>query len=146
MKEFISLLISFIFMSIADSVDSVFNNYISIDAVTVCGSLIFIKFMFKSISEMGIYAYRTVRKKSSSYLLISGILGSILGIISFLFSDFIVNLFDLTINQKEMLSSILKLYIIYLPISTLHVGLLEIVRLKNELKLYRKGLILTYVP
>lgn len=145
MKDFISILISFIFMSIADNVDSAFNNYISVDAVVVCGSLIFIKFMFKSIGEIGIYTHRTVRKNSSSYLLISGIVGLILGIVSFLFSDLIVNLFDLTINQKEMLSSILKLYIIYLPISILHVGLLEIVRLKNELKLYRKGLFITYI-
>lgn len=145
MKEFISILISFIFMSIADSIDSAFNNYISIDAVVVCGSLVFIKFMFKSIGEIGIYTHRTVRKHSSSYLLISGIVGLILGIISFLFSDLIVNLFDLTLSQKEMLSSILKLYIIYLPISILHIGLLEIVRLRNELKLYRKGLIITYI-
>lgn len=145
MKEFISILISFIFMSIADSIDSAFNNYINVDAVVVCGSLIFIKFMFKSIGEIGIYTHRTVRKDSSSYLLISGIVGLILGAISFIFSNLIVNIFDLTINQKEMLSIILKLYIIYLPISILHGGLLEIVRLNNELKLYRKGLIITYI-
>lgn len=145
MKEFISILISFLFMSIADSVDSAFNNYISLDAIAVCGSLIFIKFIFKSIGEIGIYTYRIIRKNASSYLLISGIIGLILGIISFIFSDNIVNLFALTINQKEMLADILKLFIIYLPISILHVGLLEIVRLKNELKLYRKGLIITYI-
>ena len=145
MKEFILILISFIFMSIADSVDSAFNNYISVDAVVVCGSLIFIKFMFKSIGEIGIYTHRTVRKNSSCYLLISGIVGLILGSVSFVFSNLIVDLFDLTVNQKEMLSIILKLYIIYLPISILHVGLLEIVRLNNELKLYRKGLIITYI-
>ena len=145
MKEFVSILISFIFMSIADSIDAAFNNYISVDAVVVCGSLIFIKFMFKSIGEIGIYTHRVVRKDSSSYLLISGIVGLILGTISFLFSDLIVNLFNLTINQKELLSNILKLYIIYLPISIVHVGLLEIVRLNNELKLYRKGLIITYI-
>lgn len=62
MKEFIAILISFIFMSIADSIDSAFNNYVSIDAVVVCGSLIFINFMFKSIGEIGIYTHRTVRK------------------------------------------------------------------------------------
>ncbi len=145
MKEFISILISFIFMSIADSVDSAFNNYVSIDAVVVCGSLIFINFMFKSIGEIGIYTHRTVRKRSASYLLISGITGLILGIISFLLSDLIVNLFNLTFSQKELLSAILKLYIIYLPISILHTGLLEIVRLRNDLKLYRKGLIITYI-
>ena len=70
MKEFISILISFLFMSIADSVDSAFNNYISLDAIAVCGSLIFIKFIFKSIGEIGIYTYRIIRKNASSYLLI----------------------------------------------------------------------------
>ena len=35
MKEFISILISFIFMSMADSIDSAFNNLISIDAIVV---------------------------------------------------------------------------------------------------------------
>ena len=78
-------------------------------------------------------------------MLISGITGLILGIISFLLSDLIVNLFNLTLSQKEMLSAILKLYVIYLPISVLHIGLLEIVRLRNDLRLYRKGLIITYI-
>lgn len=145
MNEFISILISFIFMSLADSVDSAFNNYISIDAIVVCGSLIFIKFILKSIGEVGIYTYRVVRKNESSYLLISGIVGLILGVFSFVFSDVLANLFELTIVQKELLSNVLKLFIIYLPISILHVGLLEIIRLKNELKLYRKGLIITYI-
>ncbi len=146
MQEFISILISFIFMSVSDSIDAAFNNYISIDAVVVCGSLIFLRFVLRDgIGNIGIYTHRTVRKNSSTYLLISGVLGLLLGFITFLFSDVIANLFDLTINQKELLSSILKLYIIYLPISILHIGLLEIVRLNNELKLYRKGLIITYI-
>ena len=38
MKEFISILISFIFMGVAESIDSAFNNAISIDAIVVCGS------------------------------------------------------------------------------------------------------------
>ena len=142
MKEFISILISFIFMSIADSIDSAFNNYINVDAIVVCDSLLFINFIFKSIGEMGIYTYRTVRKRSSSYLLISGIIGLILGIILFLSSDFIVHLFKLTIEQKELMKVILRLYFIYLPVSILHSGLLEMVRLKNDLKLYREGLII----
>ena len=36
MKEFISLLISFLFMGIADNIDSAFNNAVSIDAIVVC--------------------------------------------------------------------------------------------------------------
>lgn len=39
MKEFISILISFILMGIADNIDSAFNNAISVDTIIVCGSL-----------------------------------------------------------------------------------------------------------
>ena len=94
MNEFISILISFIFMSLADSIDSAFNNYISVDAIVVCGSLIFIKFILNSIGEVGIYTYSVVRKNESSYLLISGIVGLILGAFSFVFSDVLTNLFN----------------------------------------------------
>ena len=55
MKEFISILISFIFMSIADSIDSAFNNLISIDAIVVTGSFLLIDSIFKSFGEIGIY-------------------------------------------------------------------------------------------
>ena len=55
MKEFISILISFIFMSIADSVDSAFNNMISIDTIVVAGSFALIDPIFRSISEIGTY-------------------------------------------------------------------------------------------
>lgn len=60
MKEFISLLVSFIFMSIADSIDAAFNNAISIDAIVVCGSLFSIDLILKSISDIGIFTYRTI--------------------------------------------------------------------------------------
>ncbi len=53
MNEFISILISFIFMSIADSIDSAFNNLISIDAIVVTGSFLLIDSIFKSFGEIG---------------------------------------------------------------------------------------------
>lgn len=55
MKEFISTLISFILMGIADNIDSAFNNAISVDTIIVCGSLFSIELILKSISEIGIY-------------------------------------------------------------------------------------------
>lgn len=66
MKEFISILISFIFMSIADSIDSAFNNLISIDAIVVTGSFLLIDSIFKSFGEIGIYTYRITRKMSGN--------------------------------------------------------------------------------
>ena len=62
MKEFISILISFVFMGVAESIDSAYNNAISIDAIVVCGSLFSIDLILKSLSEMGTYTYRTARK------------------------------------------------------------------------------------
>ena len=67
MSEFISILISFIFMSLAESVDSFFNNKISIDAIIVCGSLFSINLLGKSLGELGTYTYRVIRKKEFSY-------------------------------------------------------------------------------
>lgn len=145
MKEFISILISFIFMGIADSIDSAFNNAISIDAIVVCGSLFSIDLILKSISEIGVYTYRTIRKKEWTYLWINIVVSFVLGIIVFLFKDIIINIFDLSISQKEMLSSLLSLYICYLVLGRLSNAIFEMVRLKGELKLYRKSLIIFYI-
>lgn len=145
MKEFISLLISFLFMGIADSIDSAFNNALSVDAIVVCGSLFSIDLILKSLSEIGIYTYRTVRKDESKYLIIQAISSFTLGIIVFSFGDVLINLFDLTLVQKSMLLGVIKLYIMYLVCGRVSNALFEMTRLKNELKLYRKALILFYV-
>lgn len=144
MKEFISILISFIFMGIAESIDSAFNNAISIDAIVVCGSLFSIDLILKSISEIGTYTYRTARKDESRYLIINTIISLILGIIVFLARDYIVNIFNLTQLQKEMLSDILILYIGYLILGRVVNSLFEMIRLKSRLKLYRNSLIVYY--
>lgn len=145
MKEFISILISFIFMGIADSIDSAFNNLISIDTIIVCSSLFSIELILKSISEIGIFTYRTIRKDEWSYLWINIIISFILGIIVFLFKDILVNIFTLTVYQKDLFSQVLSLYIVYLVIGRFANALYEIIRLKGNLKLYRNSLILFYI-
>lgn len=145
MKSFISLLISFIFMSIADSIDSAFNYAISIDAIVVCGSLFSVDLILKSISEIGIFTYRTDRKNESAYLIINVIVGLILGAIVFFLRNIIVNIFNLNDIQRKLLSNVLALYIVYLTIGRLANAIFEMVRLKDKLKLYRKSLILYYV-
>lgn len=144
-KEFISLLISFVFMGIADNIDSAFNNALSIDAIVVCGSLFSIDLILKSLSEIGIYTYRTIRKNEFKYLVIQAVTSLVLGICVFVFGDVLVNLFDLTLAQKMMLESILKLYILYLVCGRVSNALFEMTRLKNKLKLYRKSLIIFYI-
>lgn len=145
MKEFISILISFVFMGIAESIDSAFNNAISIDAIVVCGSLFSIDLILKSLSEIGTYTYRTARKDETSYLIVNVIVSLLLGIIVFLGRNYIVNIFGLTAIQKELLSSILILYIGYLVLGRLANAIFEMVRLKGKLKLYRNSLIVYYI-
>lgn len=145
MQEFISILISFIFMSVADNVDLAFNNLISIDAIVVTGSFLLLDSIFKSVGEIGIYTYRTIRKNEWQYLWFNVILGFIIGILVFIFKDLIINIFKLTYIQKEMLAILLNLYIAYGILGRLSNGLFEIIRLKGELKLYRKSLIIYYL-
>lgn len=144
MKIFISILISFLFMSIADSIDSAFNNLISLDTIVVWGSFLLIDSIFKSFSEIGTYTYRITRKNEWSYLWFNIIFGLLMGIIVFLFRNIIINIFSITNIQKEMLAIILSLYIGYVTIDRLANAIFEIIRLKGELKLYRKSLIIYY--
>lgn len=145
MKEFISILISFIFMSIADSIDSAFNNLISMDAIVVTGSFLLIDSIFKSFGEIGIYTYRTIRKNEWQYLWFNIIFGIVMGIIVFICKNFIINIFELSNIQKDMLSTLLNFYIAYVVFGRLANGIFEIIRLKGQLKLYRKSLIVYYV-
>lgn len=145
MKEFISILISFIFMSIADSIDSAFNNLISIDAIVVSGSFLLIDSIFKSFSEIGLYTYRITRKNEWSYLWFNILFALLMGFIVLLCRGLIINIFDLTNIQKDMLSVLLAFYIDYLVLGRLANAIFEMIRLKGELKLYRKSLIVYYI-
>ncbi len=145
MKEFISILISFILMGIADNIDNFFNNAISIDAIIVCGSLFSIDLILKSISELGIYTYRTVRKNEWQYLNISFIVSLVLGIGVFFTRNYLVQIFSITETQKVLLSNVLSIYMLYLVCGRFSLSLFEMIRLKGELKLYNKSLLLFYV-
>lgn len=145
MKTFISILISFLFMSIADNIDSAFNNSISIDTIVVWGSFLLIDSIFKSFSEIGTYTYRTIRKNEWSYLWFNIIGGLIIGIPVFLFRNVITDIFSITNLQKEMLSTLLSLYIGYLTLGRLANAIFEMIRLKDNLKLYRKSLLVYYI-
>lgn len=145
MKQFISILISFIFKSIAESIDSAFNNLICIDAIVVTGSFLLINLIFGSFSEIGIYTYRIIRKNEWKYLWFNIIFSILMGIIVFSCKNLIVNIFELSDIQKDMLYILLNFYIAYLVFEKLANGIFEIVRLKGELKLYRKSLIVYYV-
>lgn len=144
MKEFVSILLSFLFMSFAENIDMAFNNMISIDAIVVAGSFLIIDSIFKAIGEIGSYTYRTVRKDEWKYLCFNILFSLIIGILVFIFKPFIINFFDLTIDQKQMLSILLNIYIAYIVIGRFANAVFEITRLKNHLKLYRHALFVYY--
>ena len=145
MKEFISILVSFIFMSIADSIDSAFNNLISVDAIIVTGSFLLIDSIFKSFGEIGTYTYRTIRKNEWQYLWFNIIFGLLMGVIVFISKSMIVNIFNLSQIQREMLYILLNFYTAYVIFGRLANGIFELIRLKGMLKLYRKSLIVYYI-
>lgn len=145
MKEFISILVSFIFMSIADSIDSAFNNLISVDAIIVTGSFLLIDSIFKSFGEIGTYTYRTIRKNEWQYLWFNIIFGLLMGVIVFISKSMIVNIFNLSQTQREMLYILLNFYTAYVIFGRLANGIFELIRLKGMLKLYRKSLIVYYI-
>ena len=145
MKEFISILVSFIFMSIADSIDSAFNNLISVDAIIVTGSFLLIYSIFKSFGEIGTYTYRTIRKNEWQYLWFNIIFGLLMGVIVFISKSMIVNIFNLSQMQREMLYILLNFYTVYVIFGRLANGIFELIRLKGMLKLYRKSLIVYYI-
>ena len=145
MKEFISILVSFIFMSIADSIDSAFNNLISVDAIIVNGSFLLIDSIFKSFGEIGTYTYRTIRKNEWQYLWFNIIFGLLMGVIVFISKSMIVNIFNLSQMQREMLYILLNFYTVYVIFGRLANGIFELIRLKGMLKLYRKSLIVYYI-
>lgn len=145
MKDFISILISFLVMSIADSIDTSFNNLISVDAIVVWGSFLLIDLIFRSITEIGTYTYRITRKNEWSYLWFNILFGLLMGIIVLISKNVIIDIFNITEVQKNMLSILLNVYIGYLVLGRLANGIFEIIRLKGNLKLYRKSLIIYYV-
>ena len=145
MREFISILISFILMGIADNVDNFFNNAISVDTIVVCGCIFTLDIVLNAVSQLGLYAYRTVRKNESAYIIINFISSLFVAFILFFTKDYIVNIFDITLYQKELLISVLSIYIFYLPVGRTSNAIFEMIRLKGDLKLYNKSLFLFYV-
>ena len=144
MKEFMSLLISFIFMGIADSIDKAFGNSISLDAVVVVGCTASIGQATKSLSRLGTYAYRVIRKNELKCIQLDAIAGAIIGFLVFLFKDNIVSLYALTDIQRELFLQVLGQWALYLPMYAVGNASFELVRLNNKLKLYNKGLVLFY--
>lgn len=68
-----------------------------------------------------------------------------MGVIVFISKSMIVNIFNLSQIQREMLYILLNFYTVYVIFGRLANGIFELIRLKGMLKLYRKSLIVYYI-
>lgn len=144
MSEFISLLISYLLMAFADSVDAMFGNKLGVDNIVVAGTMASLSLLTKSISRIGGYTYRCIRKDRCKCLKMSAIAGIIFGIVIFLTRSLIINFYDISEKQKIIFNSCLIQWSIYIPVYSFGNDLFEQIRLDGKLKLYRKCIIIFY--
>lgn len=144
MHEFLSLLVSFLIMAIADSIDVAFGNNISIDSVVVIGCAVSFLSVVQSATRIGAYSYRIMRVEESKCLFVDLILGFLTGFLVLIFKDTIVNLYSITYEQKELFKKLLSTFIIYIPCHFIGNACFEMIRLKGDLKFYRKCMVIFY--
>lgn len=145
MLEFMSLLVSYALMALADSVDAMFGNQINIDSIVVAGAMTSLSMITKSLSRLGGYTFRCTRKNRSKSLQVSAIAGFTLAIIIFLVRDVIIGMYKITPSQQELFNKCLIQWSIYIPFYSVGNDLFEQIRLDNKLKLYSKSLLWFYI-
>lgn len=145
MKSFFSLLISFALVSLGDIVSTSIAYNISLAAIGVMGAYYTINWIAKELTNFGVYTYRVERKDEWQYLQIALWCGLTGGIAISMFSQYIPEIFGIDAAQKAALASILSVYFIALPLKSLSIASLEIVRLRNMLVQYRRGVIGFYL-
>ena len=85
-----------------------------------------IDLMIKSIGEIGTYTYRTIRKNEGQYIIVTGVVSFIIGIITVILKDKLVLFFNLTGLQKDMLINLIYIYPLYITFGRICNGLFEI--------------------
>lgn len=145
MAEFISLLIGYTLMALADSVDNAFATNISIDAIVVLGCLLAISQITKAFARIGSYAYRILRQNEIQCIQLDLIAGSIIGLAIFLFKDIIVSIFTITNEQANLFRQVLIAWSFYIPTYGVGNTSFELVRLNGKIKLYNIGLFIFYI-
>lgn len=145
MRDFVSLLIAYMLMAFADSVDNAFSHNISLDAVVVCGCISTIGQLTRSLAKFGTYSYRIIREHETQCLQLDLISSSIVGIVVFFSKDLLISLFQITQSQQELFRSMLIVWSFYIPFSIMGNATFEIVRLQGKIKLFNTGLFIFYV-
>lgn len=144
LKTFFSLLISFLIMSGGDVVNEAIGNNISFNALVAIGAYYTIEFATTAFIRLGTQTYYVERQDEKTYLLVQLGTGVLLGIILCVFSPAIVSLFGIEQTQKDVLSNMLAIMVIYVPLDAIGGYLFSVVRLQNKLTEYRRAMIIFY--
>jgi uncharacterized protein with PQ loop repeat len=131
-------------MALADSVDLAFSNNISLDAIAVVGCVASISGLTRALSRPGQYIYRVVRSHESQCVQLNILVGSFFGLIIFLFSGFINNLFTLTDVQHDIFQKVLYSWALYVPANAVGNMALDISMLRGHIKRYNFSLCIFY--
>lgn len=141
---FLSLLISLFVASLGDVANLAIANNISFAAIGVMGAYYTISWFTGELIQFGLYAYRVDRRDEWAYIKIATSFGIVIGLIVTLFSGVIPHAFGIDAEQKMMLSSMLILAAIHLPTKAMGQGVWEALRLRGELRGFRRSLFSFY--
>lgn len=145
MRSFFSLLFTFMIIIGGNVLVLAFANNISFTAIGVMGAYYTLNKVGHALAYLGAYTYQVQRKDEDQYIQISIITGTVMGIMFGVFSIPISNVFGLEPQQKEMLASLLVIYMFALPLKTMVNMCFNILRLRGELSDYRKMVVIFYV-
>lgn len=144
MSEFLSLLVGFLVMAVADSIDSAFTNYLSVDAIVAMTCYVAASKVGKGLAGIPAYTYRVTRRNEDKTVFAALVFSFTVGCIVAVTSGLIVHLFAVTAQQKRLLHLLLLLEPMYLVAHTLDNALFEITRLRGKLKLYNRSMMVFY--
>lgn len=144
MKSFFSLLISFALISLGDVANLAIANNISFAAIGTMGAYYTINWLTNEFTQFGAYAYRIERRDEWQYAQIALVCGLVIGIIVAALSRVIPLAFGIDDEQREMLTSMLCLFIAFQPVKAFAATTSEMLRLRGMLSAYRNAVILFY--
>lgn len=118
MKQLIIIILQGLFNAVCNRIDNSFGNNMSVDAVCVLTSLFIVNCVVGEVYSLGINAYNVLQSKAKECLLVSIVLGGVMGLVLFIFSNWIPYVFSLTATQRVLFSKCLKVRACYCVLAT----------------------------
>ena len=113
MKQLIIIILQGLFNAVCNRIDNSFGNNMSVDAVCVLTSLFMVNWIVGEVYALGMNAYNVLQSKAKECLLVSIVLGGVMGLVLFIFSNWIPYAFSLTATQRVLFSKCLKVRACY---------------------------------